>query len=175
MLILRAPGQALALPLGPFVEAGQQLMNQLYDLELATFAGHRLADIPGLEFSRIQSQRADDAALRLTRGVPAAFDARALIAGATEASLDHPERVERIRTALRASIVGVGTDERMVHVRELAGRPSTFDEVAGDTAATRDPRRFRVRPLTAPRIIESLLVGEILDGGRRHPMIASRS
>jgi hypothetical protein len=162
-LALTTPTTRQGLPLAPLLERCEAIANRLYDMELRSLAGHRLADIPGLDFSKLHVRRAERAAQRLSEGQPVAFDARALIAAATSASLDNPDRVELINEATRLSIVGVGTGERAAGVRALSARFRFRGE------------RGSSRRANARRIVEALLLEEILEGrGRRQRAGGSR-
>jgi hypothetical protein len=146
------------LPLAPMLDRCRAVANRLYDLELRSLAGHRLADIPGLDFSKLHVRRAERAARRLSDGQPVAFDARALIAAATLAALDNRDRVASINEATRLSIVGVGTGERPAGVRDLSAR-FRLRGAAGSS-----------RRANARRIVEALLLEEILERRvRRRP------
>jgi hypothetical protein len=147
------PSNCQAFPIEALLTLGEQIADGIYDAEIQALAGHRLADVPGLRFSALHVRRSEKARARLAAGQPVAFDARALIAAATDAALDHPEMVQRINEATRMSIVGVGTGERPARVRALAAGAG----VAG-------PQANRTR-----RIVEAMLVEEILErrGGRQ--------
>jgi hypothetical protein len=163
VLTLTTPTIRHGLPLAPLLEKCEALANRLYDVEPRSLAGHRLADIPGLDFSKLHVRRAERAAERLSDGQPVAFDARALIAAATSAALDNPDRVASINEATRLSIVGVGTGERVAGVRALSAR---FQLGGG---------RGSSRRANARRIVEALLLEEILEGrGRRQRAGGSR-
>jgi len=155
-VVLSSPSSRQKLPLARLLEECKAIANRLYDVELRSLAGHRLADIPGLDFSKLHVQRADRAAQGLADGQPVAFDARALIAAATTAALDNPDRVGLINEATRLSIVGVGTGERVAGVRALF---SKFRLRGGGASS---------RKASTRRIVEALLLEEILEGrGRR--------
>ncbi len=146
------------IPLEPMLQFGDELMDRLYQAEIQSLAGHRLADIPGLEYSTTHERRAEVARDSLASGQPAAFDARSLIAAATEASLDHPDRVAAINQAARLSIVGVGTGERPARVRALASRAGAGPARAGGSESGR-----LALPLARRRIVEAILLGELLE------------
>ena len=149
------PGNRQEFPIESLLALGESIADGIYNAELEALAGHRLADVPGLSFSALHVRRSEKARPRLVAGQPVAFDARALIAAATDAALDHPDAVQRINDATRLSIVGVGTGERPARVRALAARAGVGDA---------DPRAKRTQ-----RIVEAMLLEEILErrGGRQ--------
>ncbi|MGD8394943.1 MAG: hypothetical protein PVF43_05670 [Candidatus Eiseniibacteriota bacterium] len=123
------------LPAAALIERANDLGDRLYNAEMQVMAGHRLADVPGLEFGTGHLRRAETAARSLARGVPAAFDARSLIAAATEAALDDPSQCGKVQAALRTSIVGVGTRERIGTVRARATAAWAVTPVAAPATA----------------------------------------
>jgi hypothetical protein len=147
--LLVTPSDRQAFPIESLLTMGDSIADGIYNAELRALAGHRLADIPGLDFSALHVRRSAKARRRLAAGQPVAFDARALIAAATEAALDHPDAVQRINEATRLSIVGVGTGERLARVRALAAAPGA--RITGTRA-----RRTQ-------RIVEAMLLEEILE------------
>ncbi len=159
-LWLAAAGTQLEIDLDTTARECQVTVDHVYDEEFAVLYGHRLSDVPGLEFSHVQARRATQARSRLAQGIPAAFDARALIAGAAEASLDHPDRAVQVAEAARASIVGVGTGERIATVRAAAQTP-----VPGRPRPQLDLLR---QPLTAARLVDALIIAETLEPPLSH-------
>jgi hypothetical protein len=146
---LVTPDTHQAFPIASLMTLAESIADGIYNAELQALAGHRLADIPGLDFSALHARRSEEARKRLAAGLPVAFDARALIAAATEASLDYPDAVQKINEATRLSIVGIGTGERRAHVRALAAGASVR------FTGTRAKRR--------QRIVEAMLLEEILE------------
>ena len=146
--------QQQSVALAPLISLGESIADQLYNAQLQSLASHRLADVPGLDFSSMHVRRAEKAKPLLAAGRPVAFDARALIAAATEAALDNPDKLPQINKATRLSIVGIGTGERKARVRALA-----TGSVVGKGARTRPVAKSR-------RIVEAMLIGELIE---RHP------
>ena len=185
-LVLLSGGSRQRFLAGPLIEVGRGLMDRLYLAEIEVLAGHRLADISGLEFASAHMNRAERAREQLARGRPAAFDARSLIAAATEASLDAPDRREVIREAVQRSIVGVGTEERVARVRAMAAGPFATEAreayarpeapweapatapTASDAHALASARAWSpALPLNAERLVDALLLAEIIEAPAR--------
>jgi hypothetical protein len=153
-LLLPLGGEVRQLPVTEFLGSGGRLIRRLYDAELSCLAGHRLADIPDLAFSSTQERRVARAKPLLASGQPVAFDARTLIAAATEAALEDADAVAQINKAVRQSILGVGTGERAAQIRALARGSS---------------RRARLgsRSRRAQHLVEALILQELLGTERR--------
>jgi hypothetical protein len=151
VVIIATPQGRQTIALTPLLELGESIASRLYNTEFRALAGHRLVDIPGLDFSSMHVRRAQKAKPRLAAGQPVPFDARALIAAATEAALDEPDCVAAITEATRLSIVGVGTGERPARVRALA------------TDFRRGARGGASRAARSQQLVAALLLGELLE------------
>lgn len=128
-------------------------------------------------------------------GVPATYRADRVEATArrlaelearAEASLDAPDRREVIREAVQRSIVGVGTEERVARVRAMAAGPIATEAreayarpespweapaaapTASEAHALASARaRSPVLPLNAERLVDALLLAEIIEAPAR--------
>lgn len=180
VMLIVSPEHYQQIPAAWLLEVGDEVVRRLYNAEFQILAGHRLADVPGLEFGTVHATRAERARKQLAAGRPAAFDARSLIAAATEAAIDAPDDRLAIMAAVQRSIVGIGTEERPGRVRAMAAAQAPVSvttptgiappmQVLRRRARPPRTRRHPVLPLEPGRIVDALILGEVLNtpGGRR--------
>ena len=156
---LDVAGTETRFPEAPVLEAGEALIDALYDLHLDAL-GSRLDELPGLaDWSSIASDTLA-AKTRLASGEPSTGAPRAVVAAAIDAALEAPEAAGAITQALQASLGATTLEPRARHRRTPApvSQPSTGAvplRVALGTRSRRSDDRRRDPPRAARPLMDS--------------------
>ena len=125
----------LRLGFAPVLRRGQQLVEQLYEIQWRTLSGFRLADIPGMEMGPGLWAKVQARAEMLAADQPFNDSGRVVLCAAIVARRRHPARSLVIALGLRRAILGRDTDERRVadpafqHRRGVGVEPGFNEEI----------------------------------------------